>query len=53
MTELNEDFIEEVANEFDSCLLCDLLDISPQDILDRFEDKMLDNIHKFNGWENE
>jgi len=49
MQELNEDFIEEIASEFDVCLLCDLLDISPEELLSRFEDKLLDNIDKFKG----
>ena len=51
MQELNEDFIEEIAGDFDVCLLCDLLDISPEELLGRFEDKLLDNMHKFKGWE--
>jgi hypothetical protein len=51
MQELNEDFIEEIASEFDSCLICDLLDIEPEELLNRFEDRLLDNIHKFKGWE--
>jgi hypothetical protein len=33
--------------------LCELLNITPEDILDRFEDKVLDNMHLFEGWADE
>jgi hypothetical protein len=53
MNDLGEEFLESVANNLDVCLLCELLNITPEDILDRFEDKVLDNMHLFEGWDNE
>jgi hypothetical protein len=44
---------ERIAMMFDVCLLCELLDIEPEEILDRFEDKLLDNLDDFKGLEDE
>jgi hypothetical protein len=51
VNELGQEFLDSVANNLDVCLLCELLNITPEDILDRFEDKVLDNIHLFEGWD--
>ncbi|MGY8908216.1 MAG: hypothetical protein ACKVJI_13145 [Pseudomonadales bacterium] len=44
---------EKLANEFDVCLLCEFLDIEPEELLERFDDKLIDNIDKFKGIEDE
>mgnify|MGYP006989130679 FL=1 len=53
MSELGEEFLESIAQNLDVCLLCELLNITPEEILDRFEDKVLDNMHLFEGWADE
>ena len=44
---------EKLANEFDVCLLCEFLDIEPEELLERFDDKLIVNIDKFKGIEDE
>ena len=44
---------EKIANEFDICLLCEVLEIEPEELLERFDDKLIDNIDKFKGMEDE
>ena len=44
---------EKIANEFDVCLLCEELEVEPEELLERFEDKLIDNIDKFKGMEDE
>jgi|TARA_R100000541_G_scaffold3581_1_gene10841 hypothetical protein len=44
---------EKIANEFDVCLLCEELEVEPEELLERFEDKLIDNIDKFTGLEDE
>ena len=44
---------EKITREFDVCLLCDFLGIEPEELVDRFEDKLVDNLDKFKGIEDE
>ena len=44
---------EKIANEIDVCLLCEELEVEPEELLERFEDKLIDNIDKFTGLEDE
>jgi len=44
---------EKIANEFDVCLLCEVLEIEPEELIERFDDKLIDNIDKFKGMEDE
>lgn len=44
---------EKIANEFDVCLLCEVLEIEPEELIERFDDKLIDNIDKFKGIEDE
>jgi hypothetical protein len=44
---------EKITKEFDVCLLCEFLDIEPEELVERFDDKLIDNIHKFKGLEDE
>jgi len=48
-----EELKEKIVLFFDVCLLCDLLDIEPEEILDRFEDKLVENLDDFRGLEDE
>ena len=34
-------------------MLCDFLDIEPEELIERFDDKLIDNLHKFKGLEDE
>ena len=36
-----------------SSLLSDFLDIEPEKLIERFDDKLIDNLHKFKGLEDE
>ena len=36
-----EELKEEIARDYDAVLLCEILDISVEDILDAFEDRLL------------
>jgi|SaaInl5LU_22_DNA_1037371.scaffolds.fasta_scaffold150309_2 hypothetical protein len=38
---------DKVARAYDVILLCEILEISEEDILDRFEDRFLNNIEVF------
>ena len=42
-----EELKEEVIREYDVVLLCEVLDINPEDILDAFEDRLIINRDKF------
>ena len=44
---------EKITREFDVCLLCDFLEIEPVELVDRFEDKLIENLEKFKGIEDE
>jgi hypothetical protein len=44
---------EKITREFDVCLLCDFLEIEPEELVDRFEDKLIANLDKFKGIEDE
>ena len=44
---------EKITREFDGCLLCDFLEIEPEELVDRFEDKLIENLEKFKGIEDE
>ena len=44
---------EKITMEFDVCLLCDFLEIEPEELVDRFEDKLIENLEKFKGIEDE
>ena len=44
---------EKITKEFDVCLLCEFLDIEPEELIERFDDKLIDNLHKFKGIEDE
>jgi hypothetical protein len=44
---LLEELKERIALVYDVCLICDVLDIEPEEILDRFEDKLIDNLKMF------
>jgi hypothetical protein len=44
---------EKITREFDVCLLCDFLEIEPEELVDRFEDKLIENLEKFKGIEDE
>ena len=44
---------EKITQEFDVCLLCDFLDIEPEELIEIFDDKLIDNLHKFKGIEDE
>jgi hypothetical protein len=41
------ELIEAIKQEYDIELIVEALEISVDDLLDRFEDKLTDNIHKF------
>ncbi|MDP6583717.1 MAG: hypothetical protein QF535_03600 [Anaerolineales bacterium] len=53
MTLLFNELKEKIAGMFDVCLLCEVLEIEPEELLLKFEDKLMDNIHKFDGIEDE
>ena len=38
---------EKICLYCDGCLLCELLDLEPEDILERFEDRLVENIDPF------
>jgi hypothetical protein len=40
------------AEGFDECLICDTLEISTPELLDAFEDKLMDNREKFDDDDN-
>jgi|TARA_R110002020_G_scaffold267351_1_gene482481 DNA-binding Xre family transcriptional regulator len=42
-----EELKEEIVREYDVVLLCEVLDITPEDILEAFEDKLIINRDKF------
>lgn len=42
-----EELKEEIVREYDVVLLCEVLDITPEDILEAFEDKLIINREKF------
>jgi hypothetical protein len=36
-----------IAATYDTCLICDELEIEPEEILDKFEDKLIEKKHRF------
>lgn len=36
-----------IAGTYDACLICDELEIEPEDLLDAFEDKLLEKRDRF------
>ena len=36
-----------IASTYDTCLICDELEIEPEEILDKFEDKLIEKKHRF------
>jgi|TARA_B110000093_G_C12712392_1_gene302735 hypothetical protein len=42
-----EELKEEIVREYDVLLLCEVLDITPENILEAFEDKLIINRDKF------
>jgi|TARA_R110000822_G_scaffold229563_2_gene361740 DNA-binding Xre family transcriptional regulator len=42
-----EELKEEIVRDYDVILLCEILDISPEDILDAFEDRLIRNRDRF------
>lgn len=42
-----EELKEEIIREYDVLLLCEVLDITPENILEAFEDKLIINRDKF------
>ena len=53
MALLLDELKEKISREFDVCLLCDFLEIEPEELVDRFEDKLIENLEKFKGIEDE
>ena len=53
MTLLFNELKEKIAGMFDVCLLCEVLEIEPEELLDKLEDKLAENIDKFRGIEDE
>ena len=47
MTLLLNELKEKVCLYCDVCLLCELLDIEPEEILDRFEDRFIESVEYF------
>lgn len=42
-----EELKEEIVREYDVLLLCEVLDITPENILEAFEDRLIINRDKF------
>ena len=42
-----EELKEEIIREYDVLLLCEVLDITPENILEAFEDRLIINRNKF------
>ena len=38
---------EYIANTFDVCLICDELEIEPEELLDKFEARLIEKRHRF------
>jgi len=38
---------DRIAQAYDECLICDILEISPEDLLDAFEHKLIDKREEF------
>jgi len=36
-----------IAKTYDTCLICDELEIEPEDLLDAFENKLIEKKHRF------
>ena len=53
MTLLFNELKEKIAGMFDVCLLCEVLEIEPEELLDKFEDKLIEKMDKFTGIEDE
>tara|TARA_R100000687_G_scaffold42294_1_gene34518 strand:+ start:1142 stop:1303 length:162 start_codon:yes stop_codon:yes gene_type:complete len=53
MTLLFNELKEKIAGMFDVCLLCEVLEIEPEELLDKFEDKLIEKMDKFIGIEDE
>lgn len=47
MPMLFDELKERILHEYDVDLLCELLDINSEDLLDAFEYRLLLNLHKF------
>ncbi len=48
-----EELKERVAQNYDVCLICDELELEPEDILDAFEKKLWDKRERFEEFYNE
>jgi|TARA_R100001244_G_scaffold94305_1_gene70818 hypothetical protein len=53
MTLLFNELKERIAILYDVCLLCEVLEIEPEELLDKFEDKLIEKMDKFTGVEDE
>tara|TARA_R100001480_G_scaffold16727_2_gene25549 strand:+ start:2160 stop:2321 length:162 start_codon:yes stop_codon:yes gene_type:complete len=53
MALLLDELKEKISREFDVCLLCEELEIEPEELLNKFEDKLIENLDKFKGIEDE
>jgi len=42
-----EELKQRIAQNYDVCLICDELEIEPEELLDAFEKKLLDKRHRF------
>ncbi len=38
---------DRIAQAYDECLICDILEISPEDLLDAFEHKLINKREEF------
>lgn len=48
-----EEFKERVAEEYDPDLLVEVLEITSEELVDLFEDRLIEKRHKFNDIEDE
>jgi len=51
MPMLVDELKERILQEYDVDLLCEVLDISAEELLDAFEYRLLQNLHKFEDLE--
>lgn len=47
------ELLEWISDNIDEVTLLEVLEINSEDLVDRFSDKIEQNIQKFNGWEDE
>ena len=52
MTLTLEEIKEKIILEYDPDLIIEVLEITTQELLDNFEDKLIDNLYKFDVDEN-